>query len=146
MSNNQNHPQNGSTGFNYTYSAKEQTELRRIREKYLADTKPSELDKMEQIRRLDTAVTQKATTVALVIGIIGTLLMGFGMSLILTDLKEILSTYRNLSLILGIFIGFIGMLGVIGAYPLYQRIASRERKKIAPEILRLTDELMNERK
>ncbi len=136
---------NENNGFNYTYSAKEQAELKKIREKYLADTKPSELDKMEQIRRLDAAVTQKATAAALIFGVIGTLTMGFGMSLIMTDLKEIFGDYGNIALPVGIAIGFIGMAGVIIAYPLYHHIIAKERKRIAPEILRITDELMAEK-
>ncbi len=142
---NEGRPQDGGHGFQYNYSAKEQAELKKIREKYLADIKPTELPKMEQIRRLDAQVSKKATTRALIIGIIGTLLMGGGMSLIMTDLKEVLGTYRNMALAIGITIGFVGMLGVIVAYPLYQHITAKERQKIAPEILRLTDELMNDR-
>ena len=56
--------------FNYTYSAKEQMEIQNIRKKYVA---PKE-DKMERLRRLDAGVTQKATTAALIPGIIGTLI------------------------------------------------------------------------
>ncbi len=138
MNNNQNNE------FNYTYSAKEQAELKKIREKYLADAKPTELNKMEQIRKLDKGVTKKGTVIALVVGIIGALVMGFGMSLIMTDVKDILGAYRDMSLVLGIVIGFVGMLGIIVAYPLHQRITKKERKRITPEILRLTDELMNE--
>ncbi len=132
-------------GFQYNYSAKEQAELKKIREKYLPDKAPAAVDAMEQLRRLDAGVTQKGTIVALIFGVIGTLIMGFGMSLVMTDLKEILGSHRDMALALGIIIGFIGMLGVIVAYPLYQVIVAKERKKIAPEILRLADELLNER-
>lgn len=134
---------NENNGFQYKYSAKEQAELKKIREKYLADTKSTELDKMEQLRRLDAGVTKKATTVSLIFGIVGALIMGFGMSLIMTDLKEILGSHREMALLIGIIIGLVGMIGVIFAYPLYQHIVAKERKKIAPKILRLTDELIN---
>ena len=43
--------------FSYTYSANEQEEIRRIREKY----QPGEADKMEQLRRLDESTTRKGT-------------------------------------------------------------------------------------
>ncbi len=144
MNNNENRPQNEGNEFQYNYSAKEQAELKKIREKYITDNKTTELSAMEKIRKLDSGVTQKGTVVALIIGIIGTLIMGFGMSLIMTDIKEILGSYRDMALIIGIIIGFIGMVGVIVAYPLYQSITEKERKKVAPEILRLTDELMKQ--
>ena len=44
--------------------------------------------------------------------------------------------------ILGILIGLLGGVLACLAYPLYHIIIKRERKKIAPEILRLSDELI----
>lgn len=124
--------------FNYTYSAKEQDEIKAIRKKYAT---PEEIeDKMTQLRRLDASVTQKATTVSLVVGIIGALIMGIGMSLVMTDIGNILGT--TLALIVGIGIGIIGIVLVCMAYPIYNRTLKKEREKIAPEIIRLTDELM----
>ncbi len=133
---------NENNGFQYNYSAKEQAELKKIREKYLPDTKPEGLSTMERIRKLDEGVTKKGTAAALVLGIIGTLTMGFGMSLIMTDIKSILGSYADMALIISIVIGFVGMVGVISAYPLYHHITEKERGKIAPEILRLTEELL----
>ncbi len=137
---------NENNGFQYNYSAKEQAELKKIREKYLPDTKPAEHSTMERIRKLDESVTKKGTVAALVLGIISTLTMGFGMSLIMTDIKSILGAYADMALIIGTVIGFVGMVGVIAAYPLYQHITEKERRKIAPEILRLTEELLGEGK
>ncbi len=133
-----------TNGFSYTYSAREQAELKQIREKYLPETAMPELDKMEQIRRLDAGVTRRATRISLIVGIISTLIMGCGMSLIMTDLKYIFGLTDESALWIGILIGSLGMAGVILAYPLYQWVTVRDRKKIASEILRLTDELMNE--
>jgi hypothetical protein len=65
--------------------------------------------------------------------------MGSGMSLVMTDLGEKIGI-AGTSLI-GVLIGIVGMIGVILAYPLYRRIIEKERKKIAPQILKLTDEL-----
>ena len=124
--------------FNYTYSAKEQEEIKAIRKKYAAPEETG--DKMAQLRRLDAAVTQKATTVSLVFGIIGALVMGIGMSLIMTDIGKMLGT--TLALIVGIGIGIIGIVLVCMAYPIYNRTLKKEREKIAPEIIRLSDELM----
>lgn len=73
--------------FHYIYSAKEQEEIKAIRKKY-APSEETE-DKMAQLRRLDAGVYSKATTVSLVVGIIGTLMMGLGMSLAMTDIGEI---------------------------------------------------------
>lgn len=124
--------------FNYTYSAKQQEEIKNIRKKYAV---PEE-DKMEQLRKLDESVTQKATMVALIVGTIGALILGFGMSLAMTELNEILGSAKSFGIIIGSMIGVVGIALVCYAYPLYNRTLQKEREKIAPEIIRLTDELM----
>lgn len=124
--------------FNYTYSAKEQNEIQNIRKKYVA---PEE-DKMERLRRLDASVTEKATVAALIPGIIGALFLGFGMSLVMSDLSRMIGFGQNMAMFIGITIGIIGIALVCCAYPLYHHVIKRERAKIAPEILRLTEELM----
>ena len=43
--------------------------------------------------------------------------------------------------IISIIIGVIGIVIIALAYPLYERITKKERKKIAPLILKLADEL-----
>lgn len=124
--------------FNYTYSAKEQEEIKAIRKKYAVQEQTE--DKMAQLRRLDAGVYSKASTASLVVGIIGALIMGIGMSLVMTDIGEVLGTV--LAMIIGISVGIVGIVLVCLAYPIYNRTLKREREKIAPEILRLTDELM----
>lgn len=126
--------------FSYTYSAKEQAEIQKIRNKYEKTT--AEEDKMTQLRRLDASVHSKATSVALVLGIIGALIMGCGMSLIMTDIGAILGAPSNLAMLIGVPIGIVGMVLVCLAYPVYNRTVKKEREKIAPEIIRLADELM----
>ena len=121
---------NQNNNFSYKYSAKEQNEIKKIREKYA----PAGEDKMAQLRRLDESVTKKGTLWSLVIGILGTIVMGGGMSMCMAGPEEYF--------IPGIILGVIGMIPVIFAYPLYTRITKKEREKIAPEIIRLTDELM----
>lgn len=124
--------------FRYTYSAKEQEEIKAIRKKYAA---PEEIeDKMAQLRGLDAGVHSKATIASLVVGIMGALIMGIGMSLIMTDIGAALGTV--LAMASGIGFGVIGMILVCLAYPFYNRTLKKERERIAPEILRLTDELM----
>ncbi len=125
--------------FTYTYSAAQQEEIAAIRKKYASDPRPAEMDKMAALRKLDAAVTNKATMSALCLGILSALVMGTGMSLIMTDLGAILGIASPL--IPGIGIGVLGMAGVIAAYPLYQRVLKKERKKAAPQILQLTEEL-----
>ena len=125
-------------GFNYTYSAKEQEEIKAIRKKYAASEETE--DKMTQLRRLDASVYSKASTAALAVGIVGALIMGIGMSLVMTDIGAVLGTV--LAMVIGIGIGVVGIVLVCLAYPIYNRTLKKEREKIAPEILRLTDELM----
>lgn len=128
----------GNETFNYTYSAKEQKEIQYIRKKYAA---PEE-DKMERLRNLDSGVTQKATISALIPGIIGALILGLGMSLAMTDLGRNFGFSQGIGMCIGIMIGIIGIVLVCCAYPLYNHVIKKERAKIAPEILKLTEELM----
>ena len=85
--------------FNYTYSAKEQEEIKAIREKY---SKPVESeDKMAQLRRLDASVSQKATMVSLVFGVIGTLILGMGMSLAMTEIGKAIGLGGGMAMLMG---------------------------------------------
>lgn len=132
--------QNENDSFSYTYSAKEQEELKQIRQKY----QPKEESKMDRLRRLDSGITQKATMYSLIIGIMGALIMGAGMSLTMTDFGESIGLTGTIGMIVGIIVGIIGIILVFFAYPVYNWIIKKEREKIAPEILRLTEELMKE--
>lgn len=129
---------NSKEGFSYVYSAKEQEEIKNIRKKYAA----KEEDKMERLRRLDEGVTWKAQTVSLTVGIVGALILGFGMSLAMTELAELLGIYQDMGMLFGVMTGLVGIVLVCCAYPIYNRIVRKERQKIAPEIIRLTDELL----
>lgn len=129
---------NTETNFKYTYSASEQEEIKRIRQKYQLQ----EEDKMTRLRKLDTKVTQKATSVSLAVGVIGALIMGFGMSLVMTDLGTVLGMQDMLCMVISVITGLIGMVLVALAYPVYNSVLKREREKVTPEILRLTEELM----
>lgn len=119
----------GRDSFQYTYSAKQQQEIDSIRKKYL----PSEEDKMEQLRRLDRAAAKKGAVVSTVIGIIGCLMMGVGMCCSMVWMGSLF--------IPGIIIGLLGIALIAASYPVYSKITKKQREKIAPEILRLTDEL-----
>lgn len=117
--------------FNYTYSSTQQEEIKNIREKYAPPTQ--EEDKMERLRRLDQSVTKPGTIVSLIIGIISSLIFGVGMSCTMV--------WEGL-MIPGIIIGIFGIVGMVAAYPIFAHITKKQREKLAPEIIRLTDELM----
>ncbi len=122
--------QKQTEGFQYSYSAKQQEEIKRIRSKYEA---PQE-DKMAYLRRLDETVAKKGTMLSIVLGVIGTLILGVGMCCVLV--------WQNTWFIPGIIIGIVGLAVLSLAYPVYLQVTKKEREKIAPEILRLTDELL----
>ena len=116
--------------FSYSYSAKEQAEIRHIRAKY----EPAGESSLELLRRLDDGVTRKGTVVSLCVGITGTLVMGGGMSMCMV--------FPDALLVPGIVVGVAGMAIVAAAYPLYAHITRRERERIAPQILRITQDLL----
>lgn len=125
-------------GFSFTYSAKEQEELRKIRQKY----QPQEEDKMEQLRRMDARVTKKASVVSILLGTLGALVLGTGMSVIMTEIGNFLGISETAQLVVGIILGVAGLVILGLACPIYYRMLKKEREKIAPEILKLTEELM----
>lgn len=117
--------------FNYTYSASQQAEIKGIREKYMPPTE--EEDKMEQLRRLDRSVTKTGTAVSIIVGIISTLFFGIGMCCTMV--------WEGL-MVPGIIVGVVGIIGIVSAYPVYIHITKKLREKVAPEIIKLSDELM----
>jgi len=127
--------------FQYTYSAAQRAEVEKILENY----RPREESKLERLRRLDASVSKKAACRALSLGIVGTLILGTGMSLVMTDLAAGLGLglSHGLALLLGIGLGLFGMALAALAYPVYERTVKKERQRIAPEILRLAEELLD---
>ena len=115
--------------FQYTYSAKQQEEIEAIRKKYL----PPQEDKMEQLRRLDKSATKKGTALSIVVGVAGCLLLGVGMCCSMVWMGNLF--------IPGIVLGLLGIALVVAAHPVYQRVTKKEREKLAPRILQLTEEL-----
>lgn len=116
--------------FEYTYSAKQQAELETIRKKYL----PEEETKMDKLRRLDKSVTRPGTIISIIIGIAGTLIMGFGMCMCLEWQQ----------FVLGIIFGILGIAILAAAYPVFNKVTRKRKEKIAPEILKLTEEIERE--
>lgn len=117
--------------FVYTYSAPQNDEVRRIREKYL----PKRETKLDQLHRLDESTTKRGRACSLMLGIASSLVLGIGMCCAMV--------WDSILLIPGIIIGCIGILGMTLAYPLNVSITKKEQERVAPEILRLTNELMN---
>lgn len=123
--------ENKKDTFHYTFSAKQQEEIQRIRKKYLPPK--SEEDKMTQLRRLDQSATKKGSVVSIVLGIVGCLFLGVGMCCSMV--------WMDALFIPGILIGIVGIAAIAFAYPLYTRITKKEREKLAPQILKLAEEL-----
>lgn len=115
--------------FEYTYSAPQQSEVQMIRAKYL----PKEVTKLDQLRALDEGVTRRGMAVSLVHGILYALILGLGMSCSMV--------WAGNWFLPGIVIGCIGLAGVAATYPIYNHIVKQDRARIAPEILRLAEEL-----
>lgn len=113
--------------FEYTYSAKQQAELETIRKKYL----PEKETKMDKLRRLDKSVTRPGTMISIIIGIVGTLIMGLGMCMCLEWQQ----------FVLGIIFGLLGIAILAAAYPVFNKTTQKQKEKIAPEILKLTEEI-----
>lgn len=120
--------------FQYSYSASQQEEIKSIRQKYQPKELSAEEDKMEKLRRLDASVTKKGSIVSLAVGIIGSLILGTGMACVM----EIGSNW----FVPGVIIGIVGLAGIAAAYPLYVHITKKERERVAPEIIKLADELL----
>jgi len=119
--------------FTYNYSAKGRSEIERIRENYL----PKEESKLERLRRLDRRAKRAGIIESLCLGIIGALIFGVGMCFFL-----------------GVFAGhwiicaalmLLGAGVMIPAYHVCKKISKRTNLKLAPKILRLTEELLEER-
>ena len=116
--------------FQYTYSAPTNSEVVRIREKYL----PKEISKLDQLRALDASVTKRGNAVSIVHGILYALILGLGMSCCMV--------WAGKWFVPGIVIGCVGLAGVAATYPIYNHVVKQEREKVAPEILRLSEELI----
>lgn len=115
--------------FEFTYSAKEQEEVERIKRKYM----PKEENKLETLRKLDKQVTRKGEVISLILGIVGCLIMGGGMSMCMV--------WTGSLLVPGILIGMIGAVAIGMAYPIYRRLVEKEKERLAPQILALTEAL-----
>ncbi len=121
----------------YSYSAPtedERREVESIRKMYLDPEK--ENDKLTRLRKLNARVKNTAMCVSLSVGIVGLLLFGGGMSL----------TLMQGNYVWGIILSLTGIVPIAIAYPVYNALLKRGKKKYGEEILRLSGEILNEKK
>ena len=118
-----------SQNFTYNYSAERQSEIDAIRKKYLPQAEQE--SKMEQLRKLDASLTTTAFIVSMAVGIASALVFGVGMCCFLV--------WRLW--LPGALLCVAGVIGMLVAPMLYRRLVEKRKQEIAPEILRLTEEL-----
>ena len=109
----------------------------KIRTQYME--KPT--TELDALRRLDAKVKKPVTVFSWVLGSIGAIVMGGGMSLVMTDIGETVGIAEPM--IPGIAIGVVGMLMAIVNYPIYKGILGSRRKKYADQIIALSDKIMS---
>ena len=112
----------------------------KIRAQYM-EKQASELD---ELRELDTKVKRPANVFAYIFGSISAIVMGAGMSLVMTDIGTTLGIEH--SLVIGIVVGVIGMILAIINYPIHKGILNSRKKKFGAEIIKLSEKIMGENK
>ena len=110
--------------------------VQKIRTQY-TEKEHSQLDALKE---LDTKVKRPANVFAYVFGSISAIIMGSGMSLVMTDIGTQLGMTETM--VPGVVIGMIGMVIAIVNYPMYKKILASRRKRYADKIIALSDELM----
>jgi len=110
----------------------------KIRSEYI-QKKTTELD---ELRALDAKVKRPANLFAGVFGTVSVLVMGSGMSLIMTDIGDMLDISNSMAV--GIIIGIIGMGMALINYPIYKKILKGRREEYAAEIMQLSDRIVKE--
>lgn len=112
--------------------------VQKIRTQY-TEKEHTELD---ALKALDRKVKAPVNTFAWVFGSLSALVMGCGMSLIMTDIGAVVGLADPMAP--GIVIGLVGMVLAIANYPMYQRLLANRRKKYADQIIQLSNRIMTE--
>lgn len=112
--------------------------VQKIRTQYM-EKDSSEKD-LDMLRELDAEVKCPANVFGYVFGSIGTIVMGAGMSLVMTDIGTVIGMEN--AMVPGIVIGVVGMIMVIVNYPIYKKILASRREKYADRILQLSEKIM----
>lgn len=116
--------------------------VQKIRTQYME--KDSSEKNLDLLRELDAEVKRPANVFGYVFGSISAVIMGSGMSLVMTDIGQQLGISNTMPL--GIIIGVVGMLMAIATYPIYKNILASRKEKYADRILELSERIMNEEK
>ena len=98
--------------------------------------------KLDALKDLDKKVKRPANVFAYIFGSIGAIIMGSGMSLVMTEIGSMIGVENGM--VPGIIVGIIGLLMVIINYPIYKGILGSRRKKYADEIIALSNKIMQE--
>ena len=109
-------------------------------EKIRSQYTEQEHNELDALKALDARVKKPARVFGYTYGSIGTVVMGAGMSLVMTDIGSILGLTGTL--VPGILVGIVGMGMVLSTYPIYKKILNSRRKKFAPQIMELSDRIM----
>ncbi|MBE6594122.1 MAG: dihydropteridine reductase [Ruminococcaceae bacterium] len=96
--------------------------------------------KLDALRSLDLKVRRPANIFSYVFGSISAIIMGSGMSLVMTDIGATLGIANPL--VTGIVIGVVGMILAIVNYPMHKGILNSRKKKYAPQIIEMSDKIM----
>ena len=110
--------------------------VQKIRTQY-TEAKHTELD---ELKALDTKVKRPANVFAYIYGSVSAIIMGAGMSLVMTDIGAIIGL--SSAMVPGIIIGIVGMGLALTTYPIYKRILNSRKKKFASRILALSEKIM----
>lgn len=127
---------NQEATFVYTYSAKQNKELQEIRKRYL----PRKESGLDTLKALDRKVRRPANVFAYFFGSVSAIVMGSGMSLVMTDIGSVVGIGDPM--IFGILIGIAGLSMALLTYPIYRGILASRRKKYADKILTLSDKII----
>ena len=112
--------------------------IEKIRTEYTE--KSSKVSELDQLRALDAKVKRPANVFAYIFGSISAIVMGSGMSLVMTDIAETVGISNPM--VYGIVIGVVGMLMAIINYPIYKGILGARRKKYRAQILELSEKII----
>ena len=110
--------------------------VEKIRSQY-TEQKYTELD---ELKALDARVKRPANVFAYIYGSVGAVVMGAGMSLVMTEIGAMIGLASTM--VPGIAIGVVGMGMALLTYPIYKKMLNARKKKYAPEILKLSEKIM----
>lgn len=96
---------------------------------------------LDELKELDAKVKRPANVFAYTFGSIGAIIMGAGMSLIMTDIGSTIGMEKTMAP--GIAVGVAGMAMALANYPIHKGILNARKKKYAGQILALSEKIMN---